>query len=73
MSKTTQKEKSFLNMANGRTISPWYAIEHLGNTRLAATIFTLKQDGHNISSETVKSKNKFGDEVSYSIYKLIQD
>jgi hypothetical protein len=29
-------------MANGRTISPWYAIEHLGNTRLAATIFTLK-------------------------------
>jgi hypothetical protein len=50
----------------------WYAIEHLGNTRLAATIFTLKQDGHNISSETVKSK-KFGDEVSYSIYKLIQD
>jgi hypothetical protein len=60
-------------MANGRTISPWYAIEHLGNTRLAATIFTLKQDGHNISSETVKSKNKFGDEVSYSIYKLIQD
>jgi hypothetical protein len=73
MSKTTQKERVLNAMANGRTISPWYAIEHLGNTRLAATIFTLKQDGHNISSETVKSKNKFGDEVSYSIYKLIQD
>jgi hypothetical protein len=50
-----------------------HGMRYLGNTRLAATIFTLKQDGHNISSETVKSKNKFGDEVSYSIYKLIQD
>jgi hypothetical protein len=41
-------------MWNGRTIGPWYAIEHLGNTRLAAAIFTLKQDGHNISSERLK-------------------
>jgi hypothetical protein len=56
MSKQTQKERVLNAMANGRTISPWYAIEHLGNTRLAATIFTLKQDGHNISSETVKKK-----------------
>jgi len=72
MAKPTHKTRVLDAMQNGRTISPWYAINTLGNTRLAATIFTLKKDGYDISSERVESKNKFGDKIHYNIYKLIK-
>ena len=68
--KTTNKQRVLDSMQNGRTISPWYAINELGNTRLAATIFTLKKDGHEISTEIVEGVNKFGDKIHYAIYKL---
>jgi len=70
MAKVTHKQRVLDAMQNGRTISPWYAINQLGNTRLAATIFNLKKDGHEISSEIVEGTNKFGDKIRYSIYKL---
>jgi hypothetical protein len=70
MTKTTHKQRVLDAMQNGRTISPWYAINELGNTRLAATIHSLKQDGHDISSEIVEGVNKFGDKIRYSKYKL---
>ena len=66
----TNKERVLEAMGNGRTISPWYAINELGNTRLAATIFQLKKDGHEISSEKVEGINKFGDKIHYVKYKL---
>ena len=72
MSKITRKERVLTALQNHGSISPWYAINHLGNTRLAATIFELKKDGYNISSETVKGKNKFGDTISYAKYKLVK-
>lgn len=43
MSKTTQKERVLTALKNHGSISPWYAINHLGNTRLSATIFELKK------------------------------
>ena len=72
MAKVTQKERVLEAMRTHHTksISPWYAINHLGNTRLAATIHTLKKEGYNITSETVKGKNKFGDTISYAKYTL---
>ncbi len=75
MSKITQKERVLTAMKNHHTksISPWYAIKDLGNTRLAATIFELKKDGHKITSITETSTNKFGDTIKYSRYILIQE
>ena len=70
MARTTHKERVLDAMQNGRTISPWYAINTLGNTRLSATIFDLKKDGHIISKETVVGVNKFGDTIRYAVYKL---
>jgi hypothetical protein len=70
MGKVRHKQRVLDAMANGRTISPWYAINSLGNTRLAATIFELKKAGYKISSEKVSGKNKFGDDISYAVYKL---
>ena len=70
MAKTTHKERVLDAMQNGRTISPWYAINHLGNTRLSATIFDLKKEGYKISTETKEGTNKFGDKIRYAVYKL---
>lgn len=70
MGKVTNKQRVLDAMQNGRTISPWYAINELGNTRLAATIHSLKADGHEISKEMVEGINKFGDKIHYAKYKL---
>lgn len=68
--KATNKQRVLDAMQNGRTISPWYAINELGNTRLSATIFSLKKDGHEISCEIAEGVNKFGDKIRYAKYKL---
>lgn len=68
MTKITQKERVLTAITNHGSISPWYAINHLGNTRLAATIHSLKKDGYEIDSVIEKGKNKFGDEISYARY-----
>ena len=46
------------------------AFKDLGNTRLSASIFILRKD-YNIKSITVKSKNRYGDEIHYSRYYLV--
>mgnify|MGYP003624435471 CR=1 FL=1 len=75
MPKVTQKQRVLDAMRNHSTksISPWYAIQHLGNTRLAASIYLLKKDGHVISSVTETGTNRFGDSITYARYFLIQE
>lgn len=72
MSSARQKQKQRVldALKDPRGVSPWFAWEKLGNTRLAATIHSLKKEGHNITSVTEKSKNKFGETVRYSRYFL---
>lgn len=73
MAKVTRKDRVLDAMRGHGSISPWYAINHLGNTRLAATIFDLKKDGHEITSEIVAGTNKFGDEIKYAKYTLVKE
>jgi len=75
MAKVTRKERVLEAMRThaSKSISPWYAINQLGNTRLAATIFNLKKDGHVITSVTEEGKNKFGDKITFSRYTLVQE
>jgi len=70
--KVTRKQRVLDAMKNHaeKTITPFYAINHLGDTRLAATIHQLKADGHEISIEMLEGKNKFKDEIRYAKYKL---
>lgn len=70
--KVTRKQRVLDAMRNNpeKTITAFYAINHLGDTRLAATIHQLKKDGHEISKETLEGKNKFKDEIRYAKYKL---
>lgn len=75
MSKVTQKQRVLDAMKNhkSKSISTWYAFKHLGNTRLAASIHNLKKDGHIITSTIETGTNRFGDQVKYARYTLIQE
>jgi hypothetical protein len=68
----TRKQRVLDAMKNNpnKTITAFYAINHFGDTRLAATIHQLKKDGHEISKEILEGKNKFGDDIRYAKYKL---
>lgn len=73
MSSTTQKERVLNALKHPKGLTPWYAINQLGNTRLAATIHTLKKEGYEITSVTEFGENKFGDKIRYSRYFLKND
>lgn len=47
------------------------AFEMFGATRLSAIIFNLKKFGYIIESSTSKGKNRYGELVSFSVYKLV--
>lgn len=68
MTKITQKQRVLDAIIGHGSISPWYAINNLGNTRLAATIHSLKKDGHKINAVIEKGKNKFGDDIHFARY-----
>ena len=73
MNKVTKKQRVLDAMRGHGSISPFYAFNSLGETRLAATIFNLKKDGHVITSITERGKNKFGDEITFSRYTLVKE
>jgi hypothetical protein len=66
----TQKERVLTALKDPRGLTPWYAINELGNTRLAATIHSLKKDGYEITSVLEHGINRFGDRIKYSRYFL---
>tara|TARA_Y100001973_G_C5208440_1_gene343453 strand:- start:9014 stop:9289 length:276 start_codon:yes stop_codon:yes gene_type:complete len=57
--KTTHKTRLLDYLKNYGSITSLEAIRDLGNTRLSATIFTLKKDGYNIDSDMVKVPTRF--------------
>jgi hypothetical protein len=73
MPSTTQKERVLTALKDPRGLTPWYAINELGNTRLAATIHTLKKEGHEITSVLEHGINRFGDRIKYCRYFLNQN
>lgn len=70
MASTTQKERVLTALKDPRGLTPWYAINELGNTRLAATIHILKKEGYTITSVLEHGTNRFGDRIKYSRYFL---
>lgn len=55
------------------SITPLDAFKDLGVTRLAAVIFELKEDGHDIHTERERSKNRFGHATRYARYSFGKD
>lgn len=56
----------YLKTHNG--ITSIDAIKELGNTRLSAAIFNLKERGYNISSVWETTKNRYGENVKFKRY-----
>lgn len=55
------------------SITPLDAFKDLGATRLAAGIFELKEDGHDMHTERERSKNRFGQATRYARYSFGRD
>ena len=51
-------------------LSQAQAIRLYGAYRLSAIIYNLRNDGYNISTTYKTSKNRYGNIVTYAIYKL---
>lgn len=50
------------------SITPIDAFRDLGVTRLAAKVFELKKEGHDIDKVIETGKNSFGDRMRYARY-----
>lgn len=58
------------HLQSGNEISPIDALNKYGCFRLSAVIYTLKNDGYNISSRLHRYKKPSGKDGHYAIYKL---
>jgi len=70
MKKLTQKQKILRHLKEIGEITPLQAFFDYSIMRLAAIIFLLKDEGYDIETTILKSKNKFGEPVRYAKYKL---
>ena len=68
--KVNQKTRILKYMEENGSITQWQAIKEFGCTRLSARIADLKKDGYSIESDTVHSKNVYGEPVHYAKYRL---
>lgn len=68
--KVTQGMKILKYMHDYGSITPVEAFRDLGVMRLGARIYDLEQEGVKIVHERESSKNRMGEKVSYSRYRL---
>jgi hypothetical protein len=64
----THKERVLEYVERFGSISSLEAFRDLGNTRLSATIFSLKKDGYKITTKNETALNRFGDKTTYCRY-----
>lgn len=69
----THKERTLDYLKRFGSITSLDAFRDLGNTRLSATIYTLRKEGYNIESATETSLNRFGEKTHYDRYYLRED
>ena len=66
----TQDERVLRHLRDYGSITSWEAITEYGITRISARIFTLRQKGYNIESETINAKNRYGENTHFAKYIL---
>lgn len=70
MAKLTQCERVLRHLEDYGAISSLEAMQEYGIMRLASRINDLKCAGVPIVSERCTSKNRYGEQTSYSVYRL---
>lgn len=70
--KVTQCDRILRHLKDYGSITSLEAISEYGILRLASRITDLKRRGYSIISETKKSKNRYGEPVHFSEYRLAE-
>ena len=70
LNKQTQTQKILQYLENFGSISSYEAVVELGITQLAARLRNLEDDGYVFNRETIKGKNRLGEDVRYIKYSL---
>ena len=70
MSKETHKTRLLSYLKKYGKITPLEAIRDLGNTRLSATIFSLRKDGYTIFADSVEVSTRWGTKTHVSQYEI---
>lgn len=68
----TQCEKIIDYINEFGSITTYEAFIDLGIARLASRICDLKKEGYPIVSETISAKNRYGEKVHYSKYRMLE-
>ncbi len=71
--KTTQCDMILRHLRDHGSITSFEAFTEYGILRLASRVNDLKRDGHHIVSETATGKNRYGENIRYSVYRLIEE
>lgn len=66
------EERILNHLKDFGSITSWEAIKDYGCTRLSHYIWLLRKE-YNITDETVKTKNRYGDNIHYKKYILNLD
>lgn len=69
--KISQKQRIINYIRQFNSISSWEAYADLGITQLGARIDQLKKEGYEFTTEWVQKKNRFGEDVSFKKYYLL--
>lgn len=69
--KITQKDRIINYIRKFGSISSWEAYSELGITQLGARIDQLQKDGYIFKTEWENKKNRYGDDVSFKRYYLV--
>ena len=70
MKRPTHKTRTLDYLKQFGSITSLDAFRDLGNTRLSATIFNLREDGYSIKSEDIKVSTRFGVDTTVTKYVL---
>lgn len=71
MAKTSQEKEVLKHLQTNKTITSMEAINLYGATRLSAIIYNLRKAGYNIKTNTIVTKNRYGNPTPYAEYELI--
>lgn len=69
----TQAKRVLDYLESGNTITTLNAFNELGITRLAARIYELKEEGHDVKSKRIKVTNQYAEQCSVSEYYMESD
>lgn len=65
-----QRERILDYLSRHDRLDPFTAWSKLGVARLAARVHDLRREGHPIVKETMRATNRFGEPVSFAVYRL---